>query len=81
VFKAYNGIFRVKITIVRNSITIQASKLLKIPFTAAIDILVRMYEKGVLEKQEAREKLEAQRKYGRYKKEIIEDAKSRLEVR
>ncbi|MEE9145562.1 MAG: hypothetical protein V3U06_12420 [Candidatus Binatia bacterium] len=60
---------------------IQASKLLKIPFTTAIDILVRMYEKGVLEKQEAREKLEALRKYGRYKKEIIKDAKSRLEVR
>jgi len=60
---------------------IQASKLLRIPFTTALDILVGMYEKGVLEKQEAHEKLEALRKYGRYKKEIIEDAKSRLEVR
>lgn len=60
---------------------IQASKLLKIPFTTAPDILLGMYEKGLLEKQEARAKLEALRKYGRYKREIIEDAKSRLEVR
>lgn len=60
---------------------IQASKLLKIPFTTALDILVGMYEKGVLETQEARAKLEALQKYGRYKREIIEDAKSRLEER
>lgn len=60
---------------------IQASKLLKVPFTTALAILARMYEKGLLEKQEARAKLEALRKHGRYKKEIIEDAKSRLEVR
>jgi len=40
-----------------------------------------MYEKGILKKQEARAKLEALRKYGRYKREIIEDAKSSLEVR
>jgi len=60
---------------------IQASKLLKISFTTAVDILVRMYEKGLLEKKEAQRKLEALRKYGRYKRDIIEDAKSRLEVR
>lgn len=59
---------------------IQASRLLKIPFITAVGILVRMYEKGLLEKKEAQLKLEALRKYGRYKKEIIEDAKSRLEV-
>lgn len=60
---------------------IQASKLLKIPFTTALDILLRMYERGLLEKQEACAKLESLRKYGRYKREIIEDAQSRLEVR
>ncbi len=60
---------------------IQASKLLKVPFTTALDILVRMYGEGILEKQEARAKLEALRTFGRYKREIIEDAKSRLEVR
>ena len=60
---------------------IQASKLLKIPFVTALDILVGMYDKGLLEKLEAHAKLEALRKYGRYKREIIEDAKSRLEIR
>lgn len=60
---------------------IEASKLLKIPFTTAVDILVRTYEKDLLEKKEAQLKLEALRKYGRYKRDIIEDAKSRLEVR
>ncbi len=60
---------------------IQASKLLKIPFTTALGILLGMVEKGVLEKREARAKLEALQRYGRYKREIIEDAKSRLEVR
>jgi len=60
---------------------IQASKLLKIPFTTALGILLGMVEKGALEKHEARAKLEALRKHGRYKREIIEDAISRLEVR
>ncbi len=60
---------------------IQASKLLKIPFTTAVDILVRMHEKALLEKKEAQLKLEALCHYGRYKRDIIEDAKSRLEVR
>ncbi len=60
---------------------IQASKLLKIPFTTAVGILVRMHEKGLLEKKEALLKLEALRRCGRYKKNIIEDAMSKLEVR
>ena len=60
---------------------IQASKLLKIPFTTAVDILVRMHEKGLLDQKEAQLRLEALRKYGRYKRDIIEDAKSRLGVR
>ncbi len=54
---------------------IQASKLLKIPFTTAVGILVRMHETGLLEKKEALLKLEALRRCGRYKKNIIEDAK------
>ena len=60
---------------------IQASKLLKIPFATAVGILVRMYEKGLLEKEEARRKLESLARVGRYTAEIIEDAKTRLEVR
>jgi hypothetical protein len=51
---------------------------MRMPFTTAADILVRMHEKGLVEKKEAQLKLEALRKYGRYKRDIIEDAK--LEV-
>lgn len=60
---------------------VQAAKLMKVPFTTALAILVRMYEKGLLGKDQARAKLEALRRYGRYKKDTIEDAKSKLEVR
>jgi len=60
---------------------IQASKLLKIPFATAVGILVRVYGKGLLGKKEAQLKLESLAKYGRYKKDIVEDAKTRLEVR
>lgn len=60
---------------------IQASKLLKIPFATAVGILVRMYGEGLLERKEAQRKLESLAKYGRYRKDIIEDAKTRLEVR
>ena len=60
---------------------IQAAKLLRIPFTSAVAILVRMSERGLLAKKEAQLKLEALRKHGRYKKDIIEDAKAKLEVK
>jgi len=60
---------------------IQAAKLLRIPFTTAVGSLVRMSEKGLLAKKEAQLKLEALRKHGRYKKDIIEDAKAKLEVK
>lgn len=60
----------------------QACKLLNISFTTAIGILIRMHEKGLLTKEEACAKLDALERYGRYyRKDIIEDAKSRLEVR
>ena len=40
-----------------------------------------MVEKGLLEKEEAELKLEALAKYGRYKRGMIEDAKSKLEAK
>lgn len=58
---------------------INACRLLKIPFTTAIDILIRTKEKEFITKEQARKKLEILSLYGRYKKEIIEDAKRRLE--
>ena len=59
---------------------INACKLLRISFTTAIGILVRMLEKRLLTREEAMGKLAILEKQGRYKKSIVEDAKRRLEV-
>jgi len=58
---------------------INACKLLKIPFTTAVDILVRLQEKRLLAREEAKMKLEALERYGRYKSEIVADARLQLE--
>jgi predicted nucleic acid-binding protein len=60
---------------------INASRLLGIPFTTAVGILVRSCEKGLLDRRDALAKLEALAQYGRYKPAIIEDARSRMEQR
>ena len=60
---------------------INACKLLRIPFTTAINILIRMRQKGLLERDEALLKLEMLQKYGRYKAQILKDARFRLEGR
>jgi predicted nucleic acid-binding protein len=59
---------------------INACKLLGVPFTTAIGILVRMREKRLLTTSEALVKLEVLAKHGRYKKSILEDARRKLEV-
>jgi len=58
---------------------INACKLLRIPFTTAVGILIRMRQKGLLERSEALAKLQVLAKHGRYRAAIIEDARSRLE--
>jgi predicted nucleic acid-binding protein len=58
---------------------INACKLLGVPFTTAINILVRMREKQLLTITEALGKLAALAKYGRYGQSILEDARRRLE--
>jgi predicted nucleic acid-binding protein len=58
---------------------INACKLLRLPFSTAINILIRMREKGLIEKEAALMKLAALERYGRYKSSIIADARSRLE--
>ena len=58
---------------------INACKLLKLPFATAINILIRMRERGLIEKEAALIKLEALERYGRYKGSIIADARTRLE--
>jgi predicted nucleic acid-binding protein len=60
---------------------INACKLLGIGFTTAVGILVRSYEKGLLDRSGALAKLSALAGYGRYKDSIIEDARLRLEAR
>lgn len=59
---------------------INAAKLLGIPFTTAVGILVRSREKGLLNHGEALAKLTALAKYGRYKHAIVEDARQRMEA-
>jgi predicted nucleic acid-binding protein len=60
---------------------INASKLLGIPFTTAVGILVRSREKGLLDHRAALAKLTALAKYGRYKHSIVEDARGKMELR
>jgi len=59
---------------------INACKLLGIPFTTAVGILLRSREKGLLDRSAAFAGLAALAKYGRYKNSIIEDARLKLEV-
>lgn len=58
---------------------IKACKVLKIHFASAITILIRMKNKGVIDKERAGTALEALIKYGRYSEAIISEAKVRLE--
>lgn len=60
---------------------INACKLLGIPFTTAVGILIRSREKGLVQESEALEKLALLAKYGRYKDSIIEDARRKLEAK
>lgn len=59
---------------------INACKLVKVPFTSALGILVRMYENGVLDQAGALLKLAILEREGRYRKSLISAVRSRLEV-
>jgi len=60
---------------------INAAKLLGIPFTTAVGILVRSREKGLVDSSDALAKLTELAGYGRYKNSIIEDARQKMEMR
>ena len=60
---------------------INACRLLGIPFTTAVGILLRSREKGLLDHRDALAKLKALAQYGRYKPAILEDARRRMEQR
>lgn len=57
---------------------INACKLLNIPFTTSIGLLLRAKEKNLLTGKEAEIKLDLLARYGRYKTSIINDAKRKL---
>jgi len=59
---------------------INACKLLGIPFTTAIALLVRMREKKILTRRQSLAALSKLDRFGRYKSEIVEDARVRLET-
>lgn len=58
--------------------SIKVCKILNIKFTTAIHFLVQFYEKGLLDKKIALEKLKSLEKYGGYDYEIIKDAKNKI---
>ena len=58
---------------------IHAAKLLGIPFTTAMGILVRSRERGLITPSAALAKLAGLGNYGRYKASIVEDARRRME--
>lgn len=53
---------------------IRACKMLGLDFVTAIAILIRIFQKGLLDQDEARFKLEKIQSFGRYSRIIIEDA-------
>ena len=57
-----------------------ACKLLGVPFTTAIGILIGGKEKGLLERTDALQKLALLAVLGRYKETILEDARMKLEA-
>lgn len=58
---------------------IRACKLLRLQFTTAIGILIRLKERGRLTADEAGRGLERLAVYGRYHRTILDDAQRRLE--
>jgi predicted nucleic acid-binding protein len=58
---------------------IRACKALKIDFITAIAVLVRAFEKGLIEKDETLAKLTKLESIARYRSVIIEDARQRIE--
>ncbi len=58
---------------------IKACKIMKLDFTTAIAILVRVCEKGLIQADEAFSKLRKLQSFARYNKTIIETARNQIE--
>lgn len=59
----------------------RACKFLKIEFITSISILIRAFEKGLIDREEAYIKLRKLQSFGRYSKAIITDAAEQLQGR
>jgi predicted nucleic acid-binding protein len=58
---------------------INACKLTGISFTTAVALLLRSWQKGLIDRSDALARLSSLARHGRYKTVIIEDARRRLE--
>jgi predicted nucleic acid-binding protein len=58
---------------------INACKVLRLRFTTTINMLVGLYERQLIDREKALKKLDNLKLVGRYKEEILEDAKRRVE--
>lgn len=70
---------KARIVGIDDKIGINACKLLGLPFTTAIGLLVRGRQKGLIGADDARTKLAALARYGRYRRSILDDALRQLE--
>jgi predicted nucleic acid-binding protein len=70
---------KARIVGIDDKIGIDACKLLGLPFTTAIGLLVRSRQKSLIDLDDARTRLSALARYGRYRKSFIDDALRRLE--
>jgi predicted nucleic acid-binding protein len=70
---------KARIVGIDDKIGINACKLLGLPFTTAIGLLVRSRQKGLIERDDASVRLAALARHGRYRKSILDDAARRLE--
>jgi predicted nucleic acid-binding protein len=57
---------------------IRACKILKINFTTAVAILIRIFEKNLIDKKETLIKLQKLERVARYHRAIIEDAQEQI---
>jgi predicted nucleic acid-binding protein len=71
---------KAKIVATDDKNAIKACKLLKLSFTSAIAMLVKMAERKVIDAEKASAALKALTKYGRYGEGIIKAAKERLKT-
>lgn len=72
---------KAKLVFIEDRNAVNACKILTLPFTGVLGILLRMRERKLISKDEALRKLEILQKYGRYKADIIADVKRRLEAK